>query len=584
MKPSGIGGQAVIEGIMMRNKDKYSIAVRKPDNEIEVTVRESKVLTEKHKWMSYPVIRGVVSFIDSLITGISTINYSASFYDDPDEQKKTKADEIGKSIFKDKFESVLMALTVIVSVFLAVGLFMLLPYYVSRLVKGYVASKTLLNLIEGLVRVAIFILYLVLISLMKDIKRTFMYHGAEHKCINCIENGARLTVENVMNSSRYHKRCGTSFLFIVMFISVVFFIFIRVDNTALQIVIRLLLVPVIAGVSYEFIRWAGRNDNGFTVALSRPGMWLQKLTTREPDEDMVEVAIKAVEEVFDWEAFLKEYYQTSLDMEADIKAAEAKLALTGELIHKPKKTRKIDAREVAMAETLKSVESKSLAGSDKAKPADTNKTADKPDNKTGEADKHNWDNSNNKDVNENAESADKDGYNSDKDSSKLDTENGNSDTLNSDTDTVKTDTTDTTDTGNVETEPDTVNAVDDTDNGNSDEDNAKSDSEALQENAESDDKAQESTEADNETSQENADDDLPEGFEIEDHYETVEKIKTETGSKYAFTTENVQEDIDESENMSVEEVEAAFEIEETEQEEENISADEVPLFKQRDRE
>ncbi len=581
MKPSGIGGQAVIEGIMMRNKDKYSIAVRKPDNEIEVTVRESKVLTEKHKWMSYPVIRGVVSFIDSLITGISTINYSASFYDDPDEQKKTKADEIGKSIFKDKFESVLMALTVIVSVFLAVGLFMLLPYYVSRLVKGYVASKTLLNLIEGLVRVAIFILYLVLISLMKDIKRTFMYHGAEHKCINCIENGARLTVENVMNSSRYHKRCGTSFLFIVMFISVVFFIFIRVDNTALQIVIRLLLVPVIAGVSYEFIRWAGRNDNGFTVALSRPGMWLQKLTTREPDEDMVEVAIKAVEEVFDWEAFLKEYYQTSLDMEADIKAAEAKLALTGELIHKPKKTRKIDAKEVAMAETLKSVESKSLAGSDKAKPADTNKTADKPDNKTGEADKHNWDNSNNKDVNENAESADKDGYNSDKDSSKSDTENGNSDTLNSDTDVVKTDTTDT---GNVEAEPDTVNAVDDTDNGNSDEDNAKSDSEALQENAESDDKAQESTEADNETSQENADDDLPEGFEIEDHYETVEKIKTETGSKYAFTTENVQEDIDESENMSVEEVEAAFEIEETEQEEENINADEVPLFKQRDRE
>lgn len=581
MKPSGIGGQAVIEGIMMRNKDKYSIAVRKPDNEIEVTVRESKVLTEKHKWMSYPVIRGVVSFIDSLITGISTINYSASFYDDPDEQKKTKADEIGKSIFKDKFESVLMALTVIVSVFLAVGLFMLLPYYVSRLVKGYVASKTLLNLIEGLVRVAIFILYLVLISLMKDIKRTFMYHGAEHKCINCIENGARLTVENVMNSSRYHKRCGTSFLFIVMFISVVFFIFIRVDNTALQIVIRLLLVPVIAGVSYEFIRWAGRNDNGFTVALSRPGMWLQKLTTREPDEDMVEVAIKAVEEVFDWEAFLKEYYQTSLDMEADIKAAEAKLALTGELIHKPKKTRKIDAKEVAMAETLKSVESKSLAGSDKAKPADTNKTADKPDNKTGEADKHNWDNSNNKDVNENAESADKDGYNSDKDSSKSDTENGNSDTLNSDTDVVKTDTTDT---GNVEAEPDTINAVDDTDNGNSDEDNAKSDSEALQENAESDDKAQESTEADNETSQENADDDLPEGFEIEDHYETVEKIKTETGSKYAFTTENVQEDIDESENMSVEEVEAAFEIEETEQEEENISADEVPLFKQRDRE
>ena len=163
MKPSGIGGQAVIEGIMMRNKDKYSIAVRKPDHEIEVTVRDCKLLTEKHKWMGYPIIRGVVSFIDSLITGISTINYSASFYDDPEEQKITKADEIGKSLFKDKFESVLMAFTVILSVFMAVGLFMLLPYFVSRLVKGYVASKTLLNFIEGLVRVAIFILYLLII-------------------------------------------------------------------------------------------------------------------------------------------------------------------------------------------------------------------------------------------------------------------------------------------------------------------------------------------------------------------------------------------------------------------------------------
>ena len=345
MKPSGIGGQAVIEGIMMRNKDKYSIAVRKPDNEIEVTVRESKVLTEKHKWMSYPVIRGVVSFIDSLITGISTINYSASFYDDPDEQKKTKADEIGKSIFKDKFESVLMALTVIVSVFLAVGLFMLLPYYVSRLVKGYVASKTLLNLIEGLVRVAIFILYLVLISLMKDIKRTFMYHGAEHKCINCIENGARLTVENVMNSSRYHKRCGTSFLFFVMFISIVFFIFIRVDNTALQILIRILLIPVIAGVSYEVIRWAGKNDNAFVRVLSKPGMWFQKLTTREPDMDMIEVAIRAVEEVFDWRQFIAEYYSEADNPVEALVASEAELAISGSLIHGNEETRTIDIEE-----------------------------------------------------------------------------------------------------------------------------------------------------------------------------------------------------------------------------------------------
>lgn len=316
MKPSGIGGQAVIEGIMMRNKDKYSIAVRKPDNEIEVTVRESKVLTEKHKWMSYPVIRGVVSFIDSLITGISTINYSASFYDDPDEQKKTKADEIGKSIFKDKFESVLMALTVIVSVFLAVGLFMLLPYYVSRLVKGYVASKTLLNLIEGLVRVAIFILYLVLISLMKDIKRTFMYHGAEHKCINCVENGKPLTVENVLESSRFHRRCGTSFLFLVMIVSIfLHFIFVLVPSYWFRLFGRLLMVPVVSGISFEIIQWAGRTDSKFALMMSKPGMAMQKFTTKEPTADMAEVAIKAVEAVFDWRAYLKTEFNLDIPYE-----------------------------------------------------------------------------------------------------------------------------------------------------------------------------------------------------------------------------------------------------------------------------
>lgn len=328
MKPSGIGGQAVIEGIMMRNKDKYSIAVRKPDNEIEVTVRESKVLTEKHKWMSYPVIRGVVSFIDSLITGISTINYSASFYDDPDEQKKTKADEIGKSIFKDKFESVLMALTVIVSVFLAVGLFMLLPYYVSRLVKGYVASKTLLNLIEGLVRVAIFILYLVLISLMKDIKRTFMYHGAEHKCINCVENGKPLTVENVLESSRFHRRCGTSFLFLVMIVSIfLHFIFVLVPFYWLRLFGRLLMVPVVSGISFEIIQWAGRTDSKFALMMSKPGMAMQKFTTKEPTADMAEVAIKAVEAVFDWRAYLKTEFNLDIPYEnkenGDLSAASA---------------------------------------------------------------------------------------------------------------------------------------------------------------------------------------------------------------------------------------------------------------------
>lgn len=345
MKPSGIGGQAVIEGIMMRNKDKYSIAVRKPDNEIEVVVRESRLITEKYPWLNLPIIRGIVNFVDSLVTGISTINYSASFYDDPAEQEKTKIDEVGKNILKDKFESVLMAVTVILSIFFAIGLFMVLPYLATRLISKYIISKALLNFIEGIVRLLIFVIYVSLISMMKDIKRTFMYHGAEHKCINCIENGARLTPENVKNSSRYHKRCGTSFLFFVMFISIVFFIFIRVDNVALQILVRILLVPVIAGVSYEVIRWAGKNDNAFVRVLSKPGMWFQKLTTREPDMDMIEVAIKAVEEVFDWKQFLAEYYAEEENPVEALVASEAELAISGSLIHGNEETRTIDFEE-----------------------------------------------------------------------------------------------------------------------------------------------------------------------------------------------------------------------------------------------
>lgn len=359
MKPSGIGGQAVIEGIMMRNKDQYSIAVRKPDNEIEVTVRDCNQLQKKHPWLNYPIIRGVYSFVDSLVTGISTINYSASFYDDPAEQKSTKADEIGRAVFKDKLEAVLMAFTVILSVVFAVGLFMLIPYFVSRLLTPYVSSQFLLNFIEGLVRVVLFILYILAISQMKDIKRTFMYHGAEHKCINCIEHGARLTPENVKNSSRYHKRCGTSFLFLVMFVSVIFFIFIRIENTAVQLVLRILLIPVIAGVSYELIRWAGRSENVFIKALSKPGLWLQKLTTKEPDMDMIEVAIKAVEEVFDWEAFLLDYYKDTEQPVAEMAANEASLAITSTIMTgADRNTRSLNPDEVVQENTQQTTQPK----------------------------------------------------------------------------------------------------------------------------------------------------------------------------------------------------------------------------------
>ena len=631
MKSSGIGGQAVIEGIMMRNKDKYSIAVRKPDNDIEVTVRDCKVLTEKYKWMGYPIIRGVVSFIDSLVTGISTINYSASFYDDPEEQKKTKADEIGKSLFKDKFESVLMAFTVILSVFIAVGLFMLLPYFVSRLVKGYVASKTLLNFIEGLVRVAIFILYLLVISLMKDIKRTFMYHGAEHKCINCIENGARLTTENVMNSSRYHKRCGTSFLFIVMFISVVFFIFIRVDNTALQIVIRLLLVPVIAGVSYEFIRWAGKNDNGFTMVLSKPGMWLQKLTTREPDEDMVEVAIKAVEEVFDWKAFLEEYYAHSPNPEADMLASEAKLAMDGELLHKGKSTRKIDAQKVAhetaIAETIRAVEQKSASNTDStvksssevktdadvvnAVPEETEKTEVKADEAVSDKD-----NEEKAEVNaaENAKDDKADGSTPDdkeqpkksgksrKKSGKSRKKSGKSGSKNkadivntategtekpddkvdvdvSSSDGKEPESSETQDSvGSLDEEKKSAGA--DLDSNEEAEKALKSDDEGS---VKSDDESLNKSDIESPDTEDD-DDELPEGFEIEDEYETVHIEEKAAGGEFAVTSESVAEP-EISDDYTVEEVEAGFEIEEMETEDEDldISADDVPMFKERDR-
>ncbi len=346
MKPSGIGGQAVIEGIMMRNKDKYSIAVRKPDKQIEVVVKESKLLTEKYKWLNYPIIRGVFNFVDSLVTGISTINYSASFYDEPEEQNATKADEIGRAVFKEKMESVLMAVTILVSVIFAVGLFMLLPYFISRLLKDYISSKFVLNLLEGIVRLVIFIAYITAISMMKDIKRTYMYHGAEHKCINCIENGLILTPENVNNSSRFHKRCGTSFLFLVMFISIIFFIFIRVDNTALQIVIRVLLIPVIAGVSYEVIRLAGKSDGTLINIVSKPGIWMQHLTTKEPDMDMIEVAIKAVEAVFDWKAFLLDYYKDSDNPFEAMEAKETEVALTSSLMSYNKNTRTIKTKDL----------------------------------------------------------------------------------------------------------------------------------------------------------------------------------------------------------------------------------------------
>lgn len=306
---SGIGGQAVLEGIMMKNKDKYSVAVRKPNGEIEVDIDEYSGVTKGSAVKNIPFLRGVFNFIDSLALGMKALNYSATFYED-EEEHETKFDKIMGKIFKGNVEKVLTGFITIFSVCLAIAIFMVLPYYLTAAVTKNVRNDTLTALIEGVIRIVIFVLYVILISLSKDIKRVYRYHGAEHKCINCIEHGKPLTVQNVMKSSRLHRRCGTSFLLLVILVSVILFFFIRVESPIMKIVIRLLLIPVIAGISYEILRLAGKSNNVIVRIISAPGMALQKITTKEPDESMVEVAIAAVEAVFDWQDFLKEKFET----------------------------------------------------------------------------------------------------------------------------------------------------------------------------------------------------------------------------------------------------------------------------------
>ena len=304
MKSSGIGGQAVMEGIMMRNGSEYSVAVRKENGEIEVKKETYKGVGSKCRLFRLPFIRGIFSFVDSLVLGMKSLNYSASlFMEDGEEEEPGRFEKWLQKKFGDKAEKVIMDLTMVISIILAMGIFMVFPTWVSTLMKPLLGNGIWMALFEGVLRIAIFIAYVGLISLMPDIKRTYMYHGAEHKCINCIEHGLPLTVENVMKSSKEHKRCGTSFLLIVMVISILFFLVIRPETLWLRLVSRILLIPVIAGVSFEFLRLAGNSDNPVVNLLSKPGLMLQGLTTKEPDEKMAEVAICAVEAVCAWKAY-----------------------------------------------------------------------------------------------------------------------------------------------------------------------------------------------------------------------------------------------------------------------------------------
>lgn len=308
MKYSGIGGQAVIEGIMMKNGDRYSTAVRKPDKTIEVMEDIYESMTTKIPFLGLPFLRGVFSFIDSLVLGMKTLSFSAGFFEDDKNSKPSKFEENLIKIFGDKLDKVIMVMTVFFSILASIAIFMLLPMFLSNIIKLKYNNYYVIAIFEGVLRIAIFVLYIKMISRMEDIKRTFMYHGAEHKCINCIEHGLELNVENVMKSSKEHKRCGTSFIIIVMMISILFFMVIRVDNIWLRAASRIILVPAIAGVSYEFLRIAGKSDFWLVNLLSKPGLWMQGLTTKEPTPDMVEVAIAAVEKVFDWRTYLKENF------------------------------------------------------------------------------------------------------------------------------------------------------------------------------------------------------------------------------------------------------------------------------------
>lgn len=299
-----IGGQAVIEGVMMKNMDRYAVSVRKPDGKIETKVEECVSFAEKHPLFKLPILRGMVNFLESMVIGMQTLNYSASFYEDEEEQTEEKTEQFLKKFLGEKAEKVIMGIVLVFSLAISIGLFMILPYIASEAAGKLIHNEYGILLMEGVIRIVIFLGYIVLISQMEDIKRVFMYHGAEHKTINCLEAGVELTTENVDNYSRLHKRCGTSFIFIVMIISMVFFFFIRVDTIWLRIVLRLLFLPLVAGVSYEFIRLAGSSDHPLVQIFSKPGLALQKLTTKEPDHSMIEVAIASVEGVFDWREYL----------------------------------------------------------------------------------------------------------------------------------------------------------------------------------------------------------------------------------------------------------------------------------------
>ncbi|MCR5739879.1 MAG: DUF1385 domain-containing protein [Lachnospiraceae bacterium] len=311
---SGIGGQAVIEGIMMRNREKYAIVVRRPDGKLEIETQTHQQLLAGSPILKIPFVRGAFVFIDSMILGTRAINYSASVFDE-EEAKDNGTSGSGA------LDGIMSAVVMIIAIALAVGLFILLPTFLASLFEQSIRNPSLVSIIEGCIRILVFVLYMFVIGFLKDMRRIYRYHGAEHKCINCIERGRTLNVENVKKSSRFHRRCGTSFMYISVFISVIIFFFIRIEYLPLRLLVRILLIPVVLGISYEILALAGKSENIFVYMLTAPGIWFQHLTTKEPDDKMIEVAIKSVEAVFDWKKYLADNFGLEINEEGEIVGA-----------------------------------------------------------------------------------------------------------------------------------------------------------------------------------------------------------------------------------------------------------------------
>lgn len=296
-KPTGIGGQAVIEGVMMKGPKELAIAVRKPNGEIVVNKKALKGMSQS-PLAKMPIIRGVIALVDAMVLGVRALTYSAEFWEDEDEAFKKGRFEIWvENKLGDKANDVMIYFSVFIAIALSISIFIILPTVVTSFLRTIISGHIWLNMIEGIMRILLFIGYVLLISKMKDIQRVFQYHGAEHKTIHCYENGLPLTVENTRQFTALHPRCGTSFLLIVMVISMILFSFIGWPNPLVRVISRLALMPVVAGISYEIIRWAGKSKSKLVCMISYPGLMLQKLTTKEPDDRQLEVAIAAMQGV-----------------------------------------------------------------------------------------------------------------------------------------------------------------------------------------------------------------------------------------------------------------------------------------------